>query len=689
MPQAIGALIFQAAFAIGGTVGVALVTIAPLLVAGIIFGGVLLLKSVFGPKRPKPSDGQQTIRQAAGSRVRNYGIVQTGGTLSFFESRNGTLAQVVTLGTGIESGEIIEHRINDKPVTVSGGTVTDASFLGALHIYTRQGLPAQTAIGELASAGFTEWTANHRQRGCAHAAIIAHPVKQEDFSGVYNGQLPAYTQARKGLVVYDPRLDSTNGGTGAARIADVLTWTWSDNAALVIADYLAHADGCGLGYDAIDWADWAIEANHADETVTTVTSETIARWRLWASYSLTDNERRQVLADMLAACDAFLWQGPDLKLRIRLGRWIEPTVTITDAMILAQAPSFGPEETKRVSAIKMLYTEAAIGYREQESALTPVPGVNADPNTDAQAVQAYYIPHHNQAMRVGKLRAAELGGRWHNPATLNLAGLDLVGERFARYDSMLFGLAFYVRIDKFSFDAARNTIAVELTEVRPEDWDFNAALEEGTPPASNTSTSTATIAAPTGLTLSAVQIAGSSGTSVAIAASWTALRAGLIPQVRYRPTAGGDWLSMPSNGSEANAQSGPVSSGVQYDVQIRSFAILGLSSAWSAIVHITPLAADTLAPPSALAATGGVASADVTFRMPIQSTLAYARLYHGTSSSFGSATQVGGDIVGGLGQVMTIHDTGLAAGTEYYWARAFDGAGGQSTLAGPITATIT
>ncbi|MFX8266560.1 hypothetical protein ABTL47_19800, partial [Acinetobacter baumannii] len=73
----------------------------------------------------------------------------------------------------------------------------------------------------------------------------------------------------------------------------------------------------------------------------------------------------------------------------------------------------GPTAQQRTSALKMIYTEASIGYREQESALVSVPGVDDDPNTDPQGVPLYYAPHHNQAVRVGKLLAARLGERWH------------------------------------------------------------------------------------------------------------------------------------------------------------------------------------------------------------------------------------------------------------------------------------
>ena len=685
MPQVIAGAIIAAV----GASGIA----ASLISIGVSLGFNALLKSVFGGNRPKPSDGQITVRGSIESRTRNYGIVHTGGLESFKESSEGTLGIVVTLGTGEET-EILEHRINDKAVTVDGsGTVTDASYHGAVHIYTRPGSDTQTAISQVTSV-FPQWTSNHRQRGCAIAALICDPVKQELFSEVYGGREPVYSQIRKAVKVYDPRKDSTfPGGSGSQRLNNRSTWAWSDNAELVIADYLAHEDGYGLGYSAINWTTVAAQATIADQTVSTASGATIARWRLWASIKLAGDERRQVLTDMLKACDGFVWQGPDYKINILIGAYEAPTVTLTDSHIIAMKARRGPTAEERTSALKMVYTEVSIGYREQESALVSVPGIDQDPNTDPQPVQLYYAPHHNQATRIGKLLAARRGNRWHLDMVTNLYGLNLLGERFVRVTSAEAAIDAVFAIEsgvKIARGKDRLNISVGLIEVKPEDWSFNAATEEGTPPTGTSSAGTITLAAPTGLTLSAAQIGGAAGTSVAIKATWDAGgRSGLRYEVRYRPTAGGDWLLMNVEPEDRTGWSGPVSSGVQYDVQVRALTIGRFASAWSSVVQITPVASLTLSAPSALTATGGARSVAASFRMPSEPSLAFARLYRTATSSFTSPTQVGSDIVGGLGQVMSATDTGLAAGTYFYWVRAFNGSGGQSALTGPISATVT
>lgn len=694
MPQAI------AGFLIKLGVSKLIATIAAMVITvGIQIGTSALLSAIFGRNGQKPSDGQQNINEAVGSRFRRYGIVHSGGQRSFLESSSGRLGIVVTLGTGEES-DILEHRINDKPVTVAGGTVIEPSYHNAVHIYTRNGSDSQTAISEL-SARFPQWTSAHRQRGCAHAAIICDPVKQEYFNEVFNGQMPIYSQVRKGARLYDPRKDSTAvihddgagftvNGTGPQRLYDKATWAWTDNAPLVIADYFAHPDGYGGGFDSVNWTNIAGEADISDETVTTVTGEVIARWRLWASYALASTERRQVMADLMKACDAYSWQDADGRFNLMVGRFVEPTVRLTDDHILGLTATLGPPAQQRVNALKMLYTEAAIGYREQETALVADPDAADDPNTDPQAVELFYAPHHNQAVRVGKLMLARLGDRWHITALLNLYGLNLIGERFCRFESAQLGVAGYFVVAGLRLNLDENTIEATLDEVKPEDWAFDAASEEGTPPsAPGTAPPPPPLAAPTGLTLSTVQIALDGATGVAIGASWADPgRPDLNWEAAFRPSAGGDWVPMAVDNDARTARGGAVSSGVAYAVRVRALTISGRPSAY-ATGTITPVAdAPVLGPPTELTATGGVGKADVSFRMPTGASLAFARLYHSSSNSAATATQVGGIIIGGLGQMMSVTDTGLAAGTQYYWVRAFDGSGGSSAVTGPATATI-
>lgn len=72
----------------------------------------------------------------------------------------------------------------------------------------------------------------------------------------------------KGMLLYDPRQDSTNGGSGAQRLATPSTWTWSDNPALAMADFKMSARyGAAVSSGDIDWTSVAAAADYCDAAV--------------------------------------------------------------------------------------------------------------------------------------------------------------------------------------------------------------------------------------------------------------------------------------------------------------------------------------------------------------------------------------------------------------------------------------
>ena len=69
----------------------------------------------------------------------------------------------------------------------------------------------------------------------------------------------------------------------------------------------------------------------------------------------------------------------------------------------------------------------------------------------------------NQAVRIGKLKAAELGQRWRIPVTLNLFGLNLLAQRTCRFESAQFDLAIDCKIEspKLNTDGVRTGLLLD------------------------------------------------------------------------------------------------------------------------------------------------------------------------------------------------------------------------------------
>lgn len=161
--------------------------------------------------------------------------------------------------------------IDYQAVTFSGDAAT-GYYAGFLYRdYQLGARPESTALASYASWGtMPGWGSSSKLSG--KAAVLLNFKFDKDgkvfASGV--GQLGAVWQ---GVMVYDPRLDSTvAGGSGSHRIDDETTWEYSDNPALHALTYAygrweddAKLFGIGLPVDGIDVAAFMAWANVCDD----------------------------------------------------------------------------------------------------------------------------------------------------------------------------------------------------------------------------------------------------------------------------------------------------------------------------------------------------------------------------------------------------------------------------------------
>ena len=103
----------------------------------------------------------------------------------------------------------------------------------------------------------------------------------------------------------------------------------------------------------------------------------------------------------------------------------------------------------------------------------------------------------------------------------------------------------------------------------------------------------------------------------------------------------------------------------------------------------TSTAAIAPSAPTDIAATSpGAGLARVTWRNPTSSNFDHARILRGASSAFGAAADISGALGGPAGANETFNDSGLAAGTYYYWAVAENTANTASPPDGPASVVV-
>lgn len=160
---------------------------------------------------------------------------------------SGVSGAVVTLGTAPSGNFVISYQYQK---TTSYARVR--SFLGG---------PGQTVDAVVNSLFPDEWDASHPLSGCAGIAVFL--TYNED---VYQTDTQVSVVMR-GAKCYDPRKDSSIGGSGPHRVNDPSTWEWTESPPLLIG-YAAMSPLCGRQpASAIRWSDVATAANVCDQQV--------------------------------------------------------------------------------------------------------------------------------------------------------------------------------------------------------------------------------------------------------------------------------------------------------------------------------------------------------------------------------------------------------------------------------------
>jgi len=264
---------------------------------------------------PKPKAPRQSSQDEAKGTLVNkdsnnnpipvvYGKRQVGLTRVFVES-SGTdnqylyVAGVLCEGGGAGITAIDEVYVDDKLVTFDGalsdGTIRGVSsgdtnfYKGGESLISIQGffgLDNQSASSLLDET--TNWTSDHKLSGLAYVAL-RFKWNQDAFNG-----LPEVRITVRGKKIYDPRLDTTKGGSGSHRQDDPTTWAYSANSSLVLLDYLRNTRyGKGLPNDAFEtnYDTFKTSANTCDTQVTPYSGAT-ADINLFETNAVIDSEKK-------------------------------------------------------------------------------------------------------------------------------------------------------------------------------------------------------------------------------------------------------------------------------------------------------------------------------------------------------------------------------------------------------------
>ena len=251
------------------------------------------------PSIPEPSARMVNFAQPLTYMDTVYGTTRKGGPIAYTNFGNKQRDVVVILASHKIDG-IVQHWLDEWVVTIDGAGTVLTMPPGALgRIVVRLGTTPQATLPLVSK--YSDLTAAHDFAGLAVAQITASKPAADQFTVNFpRGREWSYAPVIRGKdSIYDPR---------------DLTYKWTDNAALIIADWAVNVMGKSVNWDKV-----AIEADVADTLVPRKGGGTQKKWTLNGTVA-DDVDDDQIRAQLGTACDAYMYETPEGEVGFILGR---------------------------------------------------------------------------------------------------------------------------------------------------------------------------------------------------------------------------------------------------------------------------------------------------------------------------------------------------------------------------------
>jgi len=625
------------------------------------------------PKAPR-QEVQANIAQAAGARVRGYGVFLLGGTRALFEAQNGKLHQINVLHHGAID-EITGWLVDGEEVTLDGsGNVTTGSAAG--HMRIRSILSGNGGNYAAARAAFpTIWTTEHRLAGLATSYVEMTAPSLSRLQQVFPRQSNTLVQAicRQSLV-RDPR-------TGVVGFSDL-----TGPAAM---DYLTHPDGYRIPLSAVNEASFAAFTVLCNQNVPIAAGGTEKRYRIGGYYTLEDAPK-DVLTRILATADAQIYMDTDGRAAIMGGRWVEPDVTIDATDILEIVIGDGFDEFSDFNILKGTLIDPTQRWQEAE----------VDPLIDAvslltqpertETLDVDMCPSWRQLRRLMKAHRATAVREVRATLRTNLVGLKArfprgVGKHVIRVTDAEDGLDMEFEVLAHSYSVSERTCSIEIASIEnPYLW--NPATDEGDPPPAldNLLRNDQANTAPAGMVVSQEVITlASDQNAVRIVVEVSAPESAALELLaEYRRTGDTLWQRMFATPGARRAVSDVLIDARQYQVRASWVGREVYTDTTSITVVSNPTE-----PGEATGLSRSYSAPNVTLAWTNGTSGYYrTRIYRGTTTNFASSTLIA-TLAGVAGAPQTFVNA-PGTGTWHYWAVTINASLIEATPTGPVSQTI-
>lgn len=469
----IGAIASTVIFTGGPTIGGLVLTAA-------LSGASYLLQSAFAPKAPKNTfkdQGQKVIsRQSLPPQRLIVGRALVGGPLIFFEVKPPYLYYGIVLASHEIDG-VDEVRIGEKVVMLdANGNATSVPFRDGSTVFLQVSIRTGTddqAIDPIVAADFPEIPSTWRQRGHATAFVkMFYGADRDEHESIWgNAGEPKPLFLVRGAKAYDPNDPSQS-------TSDASTWTFTDNAARLIAWYMTHNKGARVSWSNMD-LDALKNCTNADGAKIGLASGGYeSRYTINGVIDL-EREPADNLNDLLTAnLGSLVWRGGSYALSSGVKLLPERTLTQDSARGGAEF-RHGQTTDNLVNTVR---TQFVAADREYQLVLGPVVTnstyVTADGVEKSINIPLPFTTSHTTAQRIAKaLMEKSRKGRTVRRRE-NIEALDLTANIVVNYEytALSFIDGEYL-LNKIVTDGD-GEFMVEAEEYAPNQFDWDPAVDE-------------------------------------------------------------------------------------------------------------------------------------------------------------------------------------------------------------------
>lgn len=423
-----------------------------------------------------PSSDQTLSTQTAAPRNIVYGETIVGGQIIGYQKtksgRDEEFHNFVIHIAGHVCDSVELYEIEGKTADEAAGKFTIQVFDGT-----------QTTVPINVKNNINGWTYDHVGFGQTYA-YVQTSVDADFFQ---NGVNSIKFKVR-GKKIYDPRLDTSVGGTGLHRFDDASTWQYSNNPELIAVDYQRFYGAKKQPARRFDFDFIAIAANYCDELTTYTDINGVQQ----SEKRFTCNG---VLNNAMSPPDGLkeiLKTFGGRHFRVGSKTYFKPamytgpadiTLNAEDSVVL---PVITPHvsESQRCNVVRARFVDPELGYQETDA--TPIYSDDYDPldgehleedlsllmvygNTQAQRLERYHL----DAMRAGFAVQYEAKGM----------RLDLTAGRYVKFVDDEMGVDIECSISEVTYNNSKNATALTLKNDFVELYgeNFNAAQPELNP----------------------------------------------------------------------------------------------------------------------------------------------------------------------------------------------------------------